>query len=263
MSYRDPTTLGRTGLTVSRLGIGAGYGVPTAGVERAFHEHGVNYLYWSLRKRSGMTQAIRNLAPAHRDRLVIALQTYDHVGWFVQGGVERGLRKLGLDYADVLILGWHNRRPWRRVLDAALALKERGLVRWLALSGHHRPYFGTLAKDPANPIDIFMVRYNAAHRGAESDVFPHLPAEGRPGVTSYTATRWGQLLQAKRMPAGERPMTSSECYRFALADNHVDLALIGPKDESELDEALAALDAPALSDEELERIRRIGDHLHG
>ena len=259
----EHTTLGRTGLRVSRLGIGAGYGVPAAAVERAFSDHGVNYLYWSLRKRSGMTAAIRSLAPRHREQLVVALQTYDHLGWFVRAGVERGLRKLGLDFADVLILGWHNRRPWRRVLDEALALKERGLVRWLALSGHHRPFFGELARDPDNPIDVFMVRYNAAHRGAEADVFPHLPATGRPGVTTYTATRWGQLLQAKRMPAGEAPLTSSECYRFALANEHVDLALTGPRDEREMDEALAALDAPPLSEEELARIRRIGDHVYG
>lgn len=263
MSYRDHTTLGRTGLSVSRLGIGAGYGVPTAAVERAFHEHGVNYLYWSLRKRAGMTEAIRALAPRHRDDLVVALQTYDHVGWFMKDGVERSLRKLGIEHADVLILGWHNRRPWRRVLDQALALKDRGLVRWLALSGHHRPFFGELAKDPDNPIDVFMVRYNAAHRGAETDVFAHLPERGRPGVTTYTATRWGQLLQAKRMPAGDEPLTASECYRFALADEHVDLALTGPRNEREMDEAVAALDAPALSEEALGRLRRIGDHVHG
>jgi hypothetical protein len=42
MSFREHTKLGRTGLEVSRLGIGSGYGVPAAAVERAFHEHGVN-----------------------------------------------------------------------------------------------------------------------------------------------------------------------------------------------------------------------------
>ncbi len=261
MSYREQVALGRTGLEVSRLGIGSGYGVPAAAVEKAFHEHGVNYLYWSLRKRAGMADAIRNLAPQHRDELVVALQTYDHLGWFMEGGVEKSLKKLGLDYADVLILGWFNRRPRRGILDRALELKERGLVRWLALSGHHRPLFGELARDPDNPIDVFMTRYNAAHRGAEQDIFPHLPASGRPGLTAYTATRWGQLLQAKRMPDGEAPMTPSECYRFALASEHVDLVLTGPDNAEQMDQALEALDAPPLSDEELQRIRRIGDHV--
>ena len=39
----EPRMLGRTGLRVGPLGIGASYGVPAAAVERAF-EQGVNYL---------------------------------------------------------------------------------------------------------------------------------------------------------------------------------------------------------------------------
>ena len=113
------------------------------------------------------------------------------------------------------------------------------------------------------PIDILMVRYNAAHRGAEQDVFPHLPGERPPGVTTYTATRWGQLLQAKKMPPGESPMSAADCYRFALSSPHVDLCLVGPKSEQEMDEALTVLDNEPFSGEELARIHRIGDHVHG
>jgi aryl-alcohol dehydrogenase-like predicted oxidoreductase len=263
MSFREHTTLGRTGLEISRLGIGAGYGVPAAAVERAFHEHGINYLYWSLTRRGGMTEAIRNLAPAHRDDMVVVMQTYDHFGPFVRRKHEKGLRTLGVDRADVLILGWFNRYPGRRVLDAALGLKEDGKVRYLAMSGHNRSTFGTIAAMTDTPIDILMVRYNPAHRGAEQDVFPHLPAENPPGVTTYTATRWGRLLNPKKMPPGEAPLTATDCYRFALSNRHVDLCLIGPKDDREMDAALEALDAEPLSPDELERIRRIGDYVHG
>ena len=34
-----------------------------------------------------------------------------------------------------------------------------------------------------------MIRYNAAHPGAERDIFPHLEAR-RPAVVAYTATSW-------------------------------------------------------------------------
>ena len=103
LTFRDRTILGRTGLEVSRLGIGSGYGVPAAAVERAFHEHGINYLYWSLSRRGGMTEAIGLLAPNHRDEMIIVMQTYDHSGFFIERAHERGLRKLGIDHADVLI----------------------------------------------------------------------------------------------------------------------------------------------------------------
>ena len=92
LRFRDRTILGRTGLEVSRLGIGSGYGVPAAAVEKAFYEHGVNYLYWSLSRREGMTKAIRSLAPNHRDEMIIVMQTYDHSGFFIEKAHERGLR---------------------------------------------------------------------------------------------------------------------------------------------------------------------------
>jgi aryl-alcohol dehydrogenase-like predicted oxidoreductase len=262
-NFRQRTILGRTGLEVSRLGIGSGYGVPASAVERAFHDHGINYLYWSLSRRGGMTAAIRNLGPKHRDDLVIVMQTYDHLGMFMERAHEKGLAKLGIDHADVLILGWFNRYPSRRVIDAALRLKEQGKVRFLAMSGHNRKTHGKIAAMPGSPIDVLMVRYNAAHTGAERDVFPHLPDADRPGVTSYTATRWGQLLKKKKMPPGEEPLTAAECYRFVLSNPNVDLCFTGPKTAEEMDDALLALDDGPLSPEETHRIRRIGDHVHG
>ena len=40
-------------------------------------------------------------------------------------------------------------------------------------------------------VDISMIRYNAAHRGAEQDIFPNLN-ERKPGVVSC-AVRWYAL----------------------------------------------------------------------
>lgn len=267
--FANPATLGHTGLEVGRLGVGASYGVPAAPLERAFHEHGVNYFYWGSMRRHGMRDAIRAIAKTDRERLVVVLQSYDRTGALMRPFHERGLRALGLDRADVLLLGWHNSYPSRRVVDAALALKDAGLTRFIAISGHERPLYARYAeqakRDPgSSPFDIFMFRYNAAHRGAETEIFPHLDdSPARPGVTCYTATRWGQLLDPKRMPPGERPMTASECYRFVLSNPKVDLCMTGPKNAEQLDAALQALEAGPLSEEEMARIRRIGDHVHG
>jgi aryl-alcohol dehydrogenase-like predicted oxidoreductase len=261
--FRQPVTLGRTGLRVSRLGVGASYGVGAAALERAFHERGVNSFYWGSRRTRSMRDAIRNLLSVGRARLVIAFQSYDRTGRLMRLFHERGLKALGVEYADVLILGWYNSVPAGRILDAALRLKDEGKVRCLALSGHNRPLFGELARrSDAEPYDIFMFRYNAAHTGAERDIFPHLPeGESRPGTIAYTATRWGQLLQQQRMPAGERPLSAAECYRFALSRPEVDLCLTGPATDEQMDEALRALDAGPLSEEELARARRIGEHV--
>ncbi len=262
-SLATPTILGRTGLRVSRLGIGSSYGAPARAIERAYREHGINYLYWGSLRRRGMAEAIRNLARTDRDRLVIALQSYDRTGWVLEWTLERGLRALGLDHADLLILGWHGRLPRAGLLDRAVALKERGRFRFLALSGHRRSLFGELARRDDHPVDVFMFRYNAAHRGAEREIFPFLPPRGRPGTVAYTATRWGTLLDPRRTPPGEPPLRASTCYRFVLTATEVDVCLTGPSTDAELDEAARALEAGPLSPEELERVRRIGDFVRG
>jgi len=261
--FRDHTLLGRTGLTVSRLGLASGYGVPAEAVERAYGEHHINYFYWSQRRGAGMAQALRRLARSERDGIVVALQSYDHLGWFMSRGVEKGLKALGIDHADILILGWYNRFPGQRILNAARSLQERGLVRFLAMSGHNRRLFGEVAKRAESPIDVFMVRYSAAHRGAEEEIFPHLPESGAPGVTTYTATRWGKLLDQGKMPPGERPLTAAECYRFVLSQPRVDLCMMGPRSLQEFEEGAAALEGGPVTAEERERFRRIGDFVRG
>ncbi len=263
MNFRTRTILGRTGLEVSRLGLSASYGVPAHVVEQAYHEHGINLFYWGSIRRPRFARGLRNLIPTERDRMVIVLQSYDRTGRLLAPMFERGLRSLGLDHADILLLGWYNQDPPRRVMDAALELKEAGKARFIAVSGHHRPYFGALAQRTDHPFDVFMVRYNAAHRGAEKDIFPFLPAENRPGILSYTATRWGQLLKARKMPRGERPLAASDCYRFALSNPNVDACMTGPANEQQWLEALPTLDAGPLSESEMARVRRIGDHVHG
>ena len=261
MDFRAPTVLGRTGLRVSRLGIGSSYGVGASAVERAFHEHGVNLLYWGTIRRSGMAQAVRNLKWSHRDQLVVALQSYDRSGLLMRVFVEKGLRALGLDHIDLLILGLHNRTPPRRILDAARALVAAGKVRHLALSGHRRSLFGELSRTPDFPVDVFMFRYNAAHRGAEIEIFPFLPQAGRPGTIAYTATRWGHLLDPRRMPPGEKPLTATDCYRFALSHPAVDVCLTGPDTAAQMDEAVSALALGPLGADEMARARRVGDSL--
>ena len=261
MSFPRRRMLGQTELSVSPLGIGSSYGVGAKAIEAAYHEQGINLLYWGSVRRPGMKRAIRNLK-AQREDLVVVLQSYDRSGIMMPLFHKKGLRDLQIEYADLLLLGWYNSDPPKRIVDQALALKEAGLVRYIAISGHHRPYQGELMAREDSPFDVVMTRYNAAHPGAEQDIFPHIPEKPR-GLMAYTATCWGRLLDSKRMPEGELPLRASECYRFALTSPHIEACMTGPKNEEELLEARKALIDGPLSSEELERVRRIGAHVHG
>jgi aryl-alcohol dehydrogenase-like predicted oxidoreductase len=245
-------------MRVAPLGLGSSYGLKTRDVERAI-ERGVNYIYWGAYRRPSFAEAIRNLGPARRSDLVIVAQTYTRLSSLMSRSLERALKRLGTDYIDLLLLGWWNSPPPRGILEAALALKRAGKVRGVLVSCHHRPSFEAFIDDPA--YDGVMVRYNAAHTGAEGEVFPLL-SRRRPGVVAYTATRWGTLLDPRLMPPGEPVPRASDCYRFALSNPAVDVCLSGPANGAELDEAFQALDRGPLSEDEAAWMRRVGAHVH-
>jgi aryl-alcohol dehydrogenase-like predicted oxidoreductase len=250
----DTRILGRTGLRVGPIGISASYGVPAAAIERAF-DRGVNYLYWGSRRTRAFAEALRHLRP-HRDRVIFVLQTYSRVPAHLCWSAERAIRSVGYDRADVLLLGWWNHPVSPRILDAARALRDRGLVRFIALSGHDRPYLGRLAD--AGDVDVIHVRYNAAHPGAERDVFPHVPGDGRPGLVAFTSTSWGQLLRPRAVPPGERTPTATDCYRFVLSNPNIDACATGPASAAHVEDALLAVERGPMSDDELSWMRRVG-----
>jgi aryl-alcohol dehydrogenase-like predicted oxidoreductase len=209
-----------------------------------------------------MGTALKNLCRENREHLVTVFQSYDHSGILMRRSVEKGLRMTGTDYTDVLLLGWYNYLP-SRVIEKAMLLKKEGKIRFIAMSGHNRKLFGRLAADPECPIDIFMVRYNAVHTGAEQDIFPFIPEKDPPGITIYTATAWRKLLNPNKMPDGEAPLTAAECYRFVLSHPACDLCLTGPSTMAQMVENMKALDDGPLICEEKSTIRSIGKHIYG
>ncbi|MGD2218548.1 MAG: aldo/keto reductase [Gemmatimonadales bacterium] len=263
MDFKQRVPLGRTGLMVSRLGLASGYGVPAAAIERAFHEYGINYLYISpVMNLGNMVQAVRNLAPSHRDELCIVLARPLLKRFRLESYVERWLKKLELEWIDLLFQDMR-KPPSQKLTDRLERLREGGKVRLLGISSHKRPFLGEVARGAVKaPVDFFHVRYNAVHTGAEQDVFPHLQ-ENRPGVVVFTATCWRKLLKPNRMPAGERPLTAAECYRFVLSNPDVNVCITAPKTAVQMEDNFEALDAGPLDQEEMARLRRIGDHIYG
>jgi len=261
MNLDQPTVLGRTNLKVGRLGVASSYGAPCKAFEEAF-DRGCNYFYWGSIRKSGMGEAIRNICGrGKRNDLIIVIQSYSRSASLMELSCRRALKRLALDCGDVLLLGWYRKRPHRRILERADTMKRKGMFRFLAISSHNRKLFPKLAKE--NLFDIFHIRYSAAHRGAESQTFPYLQGEKRPGVVSYTATRWGQLLEEKKMPPGEPAPSASDCYRFVLSHPAVDICMTGPKNLEQMREALRTLDLDPMSEDELARMKKIGDYIRG
>ena len=243
---------------VHRLGLAASFGIDEAGIQEAL-DAGLNYVFYT---RGVLERPVREALRRDRERLVIA--TGPVLGWFrgsIRRAAEKRLRALGTDYLDVFQLYWLSRMSaWTPGnVEELLRLREEGKVRALGVSIHDRPRAGKLAE--SSPLDQLMIRYNAAHPGAERDIFPHM-SPGKPTILAYTATAWRKLL--KRPSGWTGPvMTAGDCYRFQLSNPHVDLAWTGPANREQLEENLKALEKGPLTDDEQQWMRAFGKAAHG
>ena len=243
------------------LGLATNYGLDGRGFAKAL-DHGVNYIFWTALRSGDITPVLVEKLKADRERYVIA--TGPTVGWFggsYRRGVEKALKTLKVDYLDVFHLFWLGVASalTEGTMSELQKLKEEGKIRAIGTSIHDRERAGRLAED--SPIDLFMIRYNAAHPGAERDIFPHL-AKRNPSLVAYTATSWRKLLKRPSQWTGA-VATAGDCYRFCLSSPHVDVVLSGPANEQQLDENLAALRKGPLSDDEMAWMRAFGRAVHG
>jgi aryl-alcohol dehydrogenase-like predicted oxidoreductase len=147
----------------------------------------------------------------------------------------------------------------KSVLAEMVKLRDEGKVRAIGISTHDRKLVGRLAEE--SPLSMFMIRYNAAHPGAEIDIFPHLERR-KPMIVAYTATSWRKLLRAPKGWTG-KVATAGDCYRFCLTSPHVDVVLSAPKTVAQVRENLAALEKGPLSQDEMTWMRDLGRAVHG
>ncbi len=244
---------------VFRLGLSGSFGLDEAGSREALER--IQYVFW-FPQMKGLTPALRDALRRDRARYVVASgPLLGHFPGWVRRAAERRLRTLGTDYLDVLQLSWLSKMSafTGAVQEELVRLKEEGKIRAIGVTTHDRPRAGRLAEDSI--VDLLQIRYNAAHPGAERDVFPHL-ARRRPAVVAYTATSWRKLMRRPRGWTG-RVMTAGDCYRWVLASPSVDVVLTGPRSAVELRENLAAVDRGPLPEDELAWMRELGKAVHG
>ncbi len=256
------TSLGRTGLTVHRLGLSATYRPGQSTLHRAL-DSGVN-LFFGFGIDTQMTRFIRSLSPSQREKVVLVTGGYNYVFTYqnLQKALETRLKQFRTDTIDVfLFLGVMKGTEFpQKAQDELAALKESGKIRFTGMSCHNRAFAGQMAAQGS--LDVLMVRYNAAHPGAEKDIFPHLLPHN-PGVLGYTATRWTYLLRRpKGWPKEEKIPGAGDCYRFVLSNPSVHACLSAPRSCKELEENLSALEKGPLSPEELQFMRSFGDVVH-
>jgi predicted aldo/keto reductase-like oxidoreductase len=249
---------------VHRLGL-ATRGNTRPAVSDILHalERGINYWNWCGHP-DAMSQAVRELG-GDRDHVVVAVQlrARDAVGARVE--LESMREVLGTERIDVVTTYYtESRDEWREIgapsgaLEIVAEERARGGIRLFGITSHRRSLAAEVAGEGV--ADLVMVRYNAAHRGAEADVFPQVERAGLP-IVAYTCLRWGALLRP--VPGSSAPPpTAVDCYRFVLSHTAVAVALTAPGDGLEWRENLRLLDDwREMDDDELREFREHGDRV--
>jgi predicted aldo/keto reductase-like oxidoreductase len=248
---------------VCRLGLASrgGSGLAEADVLRAL-DRGVNFLNW-CGTPDGMSRALAGLGPRRRD-VVVCVQFEARTAADAERELGQILRELRSDFVDVLTFYYvEEPEEWRQItgpggaLEFCRAAQRGGRIRLLGVTSHQRPLAAEMAR--SGLLDMLMIRYNAAHRGAETDVFPHTDRLGLPVVT-YTSLRWGALMRATPDdPPGFVPPPAPAWYRFVLQSPSVAVALASPESREELEEDLTVLEAAGpLSAEAYEQLAEHG-----
>jgi len=256
------TTLGRLGKSAYRLGLSGTYRPGKKAIHQAL-DAGVNF-FFCYGFDTQTLGVLRDLAPSTRANCIISTGAYNLLWGHpnLRRTLEKRLRQLRTDTIDVfLFLGVMGKETYLdRVLEEMRRFRDEGKVRAIGVSTHDRKLGGALAARGA--VDILMMRYNAAHRGAEQDIFPHLAAH-HPVVINHTATRWTYLLRRPRgWPREGRVPTAGLCYRFVLSNPHVNVCLTAPRSRKQLEENLAAAREGPLGEEDMRFMREFGDAVH-
>lgn len=248
------TTLGRTGLRVSVVGMGCGgasrlgqsYGnseEQSIAVVRRAVELGINYIDTAEAYR---TEEIvgKAIAGVPREQIILSTKKNPYKGDTpvsaaeLIAGCEASLRRLGSDYVDVYHIHGPREGQAQHVLDelvpALQRLKEQGKIRATAISEHfstdteHSVLLDLLRADV---WDVAMVGFNILNQTASKSVFPITQARGI-GTECMFAVRkafsrsdhlravLADLVEKGEVPAGEIDLDDPLGFVLAESDAH-------------------------------------------
>ncbi len=251
--------LGVLGTPVCRIGLSASYRPGRTTVHKALDE-GLNYFFF-YGIDTQMLRVLRDLPPARRDHMVLATGAYNYLFRHqnLRRTLEKRLRQAKTDYIDLFhFLGITKPKHFTpQVREELAAVRASGLVRGVSVSTHDRKFAAQLTREGV--VDAVMIRYNAAHRGAETEIFPQIAGNGT-AVISYTATRWTALLRRPGgYPKNDRVPTAGMCYRFVLSNPSVDVCLMAPGNIRQFEANLDEIRRGPLAPDDLDFMRRFGD----
>lgn len=257
----DQVTLGKTGIKLSRLGIGTGS--KGGSIQRALgadgfnrliryaYDQGITYIDTadSYKTHTMVREAIKGLP---REKLFIQSKM-PGIPEKPRAELDRFRTELGVDYIDSLLCHCMVKSNWEedhnRMMDIFEEAKDKQIIRAHGVSCHSLP--ATTKAAELGWVDVNLVRINpqGAHMDTPEEIWnavsnqSHLPdvlrqvkvmRENQHGIIGMKIIGNGDFTDAKDRETS---------IRFTLQSGLVDAVVIGFKNTAEIDEAIERINS--------------------
>ncbi len=241
----DLVPLGRSGVRVSRLGIGTGMkgwnhqsNQTRLGMEgltalfRHAYERGIRYL--DCADQYGSHEYVRNaLKYIPREKITILTKTISRQADDVRKDLDRFRKELGTDYIDIVLLHCMTEPNWsdRRVgaMEALSEAREKGVIRAHGVSCHTLPALTHAAETEWVQVDLARIN----PRGVKMDGKPEEVVPVLERMHARGAGVIGMKILGEGTFKGE---AIDESLRFVLSHPCVDAFNIGFESPAEIDD---------------------------
>ena len=249
----DTVTLGKTGITTSRLAMGTGtvgsghHSNQTAlgvkGLSELLlngHDNGLRF-FDAADAYGSHPHVAEALKHVPRDKVTVLTKTWARNPAEARADLDRFRRELGTDYLDICLMHCLTEGDWteryRGVMDVFSEAKEKGIIRAHGCSCHSIEALRAAAKSPWVEVDLVRINPIGSHMDADPDtvvsVLREMKAAGK-GIVGMKILGQGDLRNRQ-----------DEALKYALSLGVLDAFTIGAESKTEQQDLIRRIAAAA------------------
>jgi aryl-alcohol dehydrogenase-like predicted oxidoreductase len=242
----DTVTIGKTGITTSRLAMGTG----TVGSGHHSHQTALGVDGLSKLLLNGYDNGLRFFDAADsygshphvaealkhvpRDKVTVLTKTWARDPATARADLDRFRKELGTDYLDICLMHCVTEADWteryRGVMDVLSEAKEKGIIRTHGCSCHSIEALRAAAKSPW--VEVDLVRINPI--GSFTDADPNTVVS----VMREMRAAGKGLVGMKILGQGDMRARQDEALKFALSLDLLDAFTIGAESKAEQEDLI-------------------------
>jgi 1-deoxyxylulose-5-phosphate synthase len=249
----DTVTLGKTGITTSRLAMGTGtvgsghHSHQTAlGVKGLSdlllngHDNGLRFFDAadSYGSHPHVAEALKHVP---RDKVTVLTKTWARDPAEARADLDRFRKELGTDYLDICLMHCLTEGDWteryRGVMDVFSEAKEKGIIRAHGCSCHSIEALRAAAKSPWVEVDLVRINPIGSHMDADPEtvvsVLREMKAAGK------------GIVGMKILGQGDLRGRQDEALKYALSLGVLDAFTIGAESKAEQEDLIRRIAAAA------------------